>query len=91
VPGDRKIPDPDPRPLEVHQDRGGISAPRYDVFQLDDPLLPDRGGRMGGVDPDDIDTGIEQSGHLLGLGPGRPQRGDDLGAANSSWHGENYN
>ena len=47
-----------------------------------DPLLPDGGGAVGGVDPDDVDAGIEEGVHPFHRVPGGPEGGDDLGAAN---------
>ena len=45
------------------------------------PALTNLGGAVRSVDPDDVDAGVDQRGHLRGVVPRGAQRGDDLGAA----------
>ncbi len=77
-------PDPDPRTVQVQQDRRRLGAPSDDILERPDPDAPKLGGAMGGVDPDDVDAGIEEFPHAIRGGPRGAKGSDDLRAANAA-------
>ena len=86
--GFREVADPDPGPLEVEQNGGRFFALPLDFLQVGDPFGPNFRCPVGGIDPHDIDTGVEHAAHLLGLFPGRAKGGHDLGSATLSWQSD---